>query len=148
MANLSNHQYADDPRPGSGYGNSANTVVCESNWGTDNLGAGDQHIVFTAARDCYVSNFVFVADDLDAHATPTLTMDVGTDTDDDEFIAATTVAQAGGSEATNTASTGTATEPRGFPLAAGEQVIVSVNAAAATAQAGSTRLYFDVLDIG
>lgn len=148
MANLTDHQYAADPRTGSGYGKQASTFVCESNWGTDNLGVGDQHKVFTAARACYVSNFVLVSDQLDTNGSATLTLDVGTNTDDDEFIAASTIGQTGGSTATNTISTGTATEPRGFVLAADEEIIISVKAASATAAAGQTTLYFDVLDIG
>lgn len=143
MANLRDHQYAADGRAGGGFnGNGRNTFTCESNWGTDNLGTGDSHRVFKAAKACVVSNFRFVSEDLDTDDTPTLVFDVGTDTDDDEFIAATDVGQGGGTELTNTASTGTATEA-GFPLAAGEYIIVTVSTGAATAAAGKTTLHFD-----
>ena len=143
MSNLRDHMYAADARNGGGFnGNGNATFICESNWGTGNLGAGDQHKLFQAAGACVVSNFRLVSEALDSHATPTLTLDVGTDTDDDEFIAASTVGQAGGTELTNTASTGTATEA-GFPLADGEYIIISVKAAAATAAAGKTTVVFD-----
>jgi hypothetical protein len=145
MANLKDHMYAADPRNGGGLrGNGVATVTCVSNWGTDNLGINDQHKLFTAAGDCIVSNFRLKADAMDTHATPTLTLDVGTDSDDDEFIAASTVGQAGGTEVTNTASTGTATEA-GFPIADGAEIIISCKAAAATAVAGSTTVVFDVI---
>lgn len=144
MADIRDHMYAADSRAGGGFNGSGSAhIEAVSNWTTDNLGAGDQHRIFRAAQDCFVSNFVLIADDLDSDGSPTITLDVGTDTDDDEFIAASTVGQGGGTELTNTASTGTATEA-GFPLSEGDYVIISVNAAAATAQAGNTTVHFDV----
>lgn len=145
-SNLNDHAYADGLRPGSGFGRERNTVVVSEEFGTANLTVNSQWRVYKANRACLVSNFVIATDQLDTHATPTLTIDVGTNTDDDEFIAGTTVGQTGGVEATNTASSGTATEPTGFPLAAGEYIIVSVKAAAATAAAGTVKLWFDVMD--
>lgn len=141
-SNLTDHQYAADARDPVGFnGNGLELVVCESNWGAANLTINSQHKLFKAAEACFVSDFSLVSDQLDTHATPTLTLDVGTDSDDDEFIAASTVGQTGGTELTNTASTGTATEA-GFPLAAGEYIIISVKAAAATAAAGQTTVRF------
>jgi hypothetical protein len=145
MANLPNHQYAGDARTPLGFGGSgAGHFFIKSDWGTDNLGAGDQQIVFKAAKACYVKNFALRSDDCDSHATPTLEWDVGTQTNDDEFITglSKTIGEAGGTTLTNTASTGTATEA-GFLLAADDQIIVSVRTAAATPQAGSTYLSFD-----
>lgn len=144
--NLTDHQYCDGLRTGSGYGRECNTVVVSSEWPAASLTINSQQRVFKVNRACFVKNFVLATDQLDTHATPTLTIDVGTNTDDDEFIAGSTVGQTGGTEATNTASSGTATEPAGFPLAAGEYIIVSIKAAAATAAAGTIKLWFDILD--
>jgi len=83
---------------------------------------------------------------MDTHATPTLKFDVGTNSDDDEFIDAATVGQGGGSTDTNVVAV--TTEQWGFPLAADEYIIISVETAAATAAAGTTRLIFEVLDLG
>jgi hypothetical protein len=142
-SNLTDHQYAADARDPVGFnGNGLEVVVCESNWGTANLTINSQHKLFKTAEACIVSDFSLVSDQLDTHATtPLLTLDVGTNTDDDEFIAASTIGQTGGTELTNTASTGTATEA-GFPLAAGEYIIISVKAAAATPAAGKTTVRF------
>jgi hypothetical protein len=144
--NLTDHQYCDGLRTGGGFGQRESTVVIKEEWPAASLSINSQFRVFKANRACFVKNFVLATDQLDTHATPTLTIDVGTNTDDDEFIAASAVGQTGGTEATNTASSGTATEPAGFPLAAGEYVIISIKAAAATAAAGTVKLWFDVMD--
>lgn len=144
--NLDDHQYCDGLRTGSGFGQGVSTVVVSSEWPAASLTINSQQRVFKVNRACFVKNFVLATDQLDTHATPTLTIDVGTNTDDDEFIAGSTVGQTGGTEATNTASSGTATEPAGFPLAADEYIIVSIKAAAATAAAGTIKLWFDIMD--
>ena len=144
-SNLTDHQYCDGLRTGSGFGKDRTTVKIESSWGTANLTVNSQQRVWKTKRACFVSNFVLRADDMDTHATtPTLAFDVGTNTDDDEFIANSAVGQAGGWEQTNVVDT--STEQAGFQLAAGEYIIISVKTAAATAAAGTTTLWFDIWD--
>lgn len=140
--NLDDHQYAGDARIPFGFGGSGEgRVHVTSEWAAANLTINSQQKIFKVAKPCYVSNFKLRTDQLDTHATPTLTIDVGTDTDDDEFIAAATVGQTGGLELTNVVDEST---EAGFPLAAGEYIIVSVKAAAATAAAGTVEVSFDI----
>ena len=145
--NLPDHQYAVDAnRPGSGFGKVSSQVVIETNWAAANLTVDSQQRVWKCDRSCFVRGFVLTATDMDTHATPTLKFDVGTNSDDDEFIDAATVGQGGGSTDTNVVAV--TTEQWGFPLAADEYIIISVETAAATAAAGTTRLIFEVLDLG
>jgi hypothetical protein len=142
MSNLTDHQYAQDGRIAFGFGGSGEGhVIAKSEWGTANLTVNSEHRVFKCLKDCYVSNFSLKATAMDSHATPLLTIDVGTQDDDDEFISGATVGQAGGVELTNVVDEST---EAGFPLVAGDYIIVSVKAAAATPVAGTTFLRFDV----
>lgn len=145
MANLRDHFFAADARsPFDTGGSGQGRITCKSEWGTDNLGSGDQHRVYKALRPCYVSNFALQADQLDSHVTPTITLDVGTQDDDNEFINASTIAQTGDVTLTNVVDESTVP---GFELAADDYIIVSLSAAAATAAAGNTYVSFDVAEI-
>ena len=144
MANLTDHMYAGDARiPFSVGGQGQGRIRIDTSWGTTNLGAGDQQVVFKAAKDCYVSNFALVSTDMDTHATPTLEFDVGIVADDDEFIVGTglTIGEAGGTTVVNAVDESTVA---GTVLAADATIIISVRTAAATAAAGTTNLSFDV----
>lgn len=143
--NLPDHQYCDGLRTGSGFGQPCAQVVIETDWAVANLAVNSQQRVWKTNRTCFVRGFVLTATDMDTHVTPLLTFDVGTNTDDDEFIAGATVGQGAGSTDTNVVAV--TTEQWGFPLAADEYIIISVKAAPATAAAGSTRLVFEILDL-
>jgi len=145
MTFLVAHQFADDARSPVGFGGSGSgRINIHTACGTDNLGAGDQQRVWLAAKACFVSNFALQASDMDTHATPALAIDVGTDTDDDEFISASAIAQTGDITLTNVVDESTVA---GFELAAGDYIIISIETAAATAAAGTTDLTFDVANI-
>ena len=140
--NIANHQYAGDARvPFSFGGSGQGPIRVHTDWATGNLAVNSEQKVFKVLKDCYVSNFALKASAMDSHATPLLTIDVGTDSDDDEFIAGTTVGRAGGTELTNVVDEST---EGGFPLAAGEFIVISIKAAPATAVAGTTDLSFDM----
>ena len=142
--NLPNHQYAGDARVPFAFGGSGEgRVIIKSDWGTDNLTVNSEQKVWKCLKNCYVSNFALRVTDMDSHGTPTLEWDVGTDTDDDEFIAGTgtTFGETGGYSITNVVDESTVP---GFYLAAGEYIVISVHTAAATAAAGTTTLSFDV----
>ena len=144
--NLADHQYAGDARSAFAFGGSGKgRINVDQDWAVANLTINSQQNIFKVAKAGWVSNFAIKTSvDMDPHATPLLTWDVGTDTDDDEFIAAATSLLAYAGVTTNTASTGTATEPNGFPVAAGDYIVVSVKAAAtASGVAGTVSVAFD-----
>jgi len=155
MTNLTDHQFAGDARhPFSFGGAGSGPITVKGDWGTANLTINSQQKVYKFAKAGFVNQFAIKSDTLmDSHATPLLTVDVGiydlsaTTTDDDEFMAAVTAAQMYTGHYTNTASTGTATAA-GFEVEAGDIVIVSVKAAAATAVAGEITLSFQYTAIG
>jgi len=131
MANIQDHQYAEDARVDFNTGQ----VRINTDWGVTNLTINSQQRVFKAAKDGYVSNFALTSTDMDTNAIPTLTIDVGTEANDDAFMAAATSGQAGVSSIANVAER--------VLLAEGEYVIISIKAASATAAAGSTQLSFN-----
>lgn len=143
MTNLPNHQLAGDARhPFSFGGAGAGPITVESNLATVNMAIDSSHKIYKFAKAGYVNQFAIKTSVLmDSHTTPTLTFDVGTAADDDEFIAGSTAALAFAGDLTNTASTGTATEA-GFLVAADSYVILSIKAAAATAVAGTVSVSF------
>ena len=136
MTNLV-HQLGGDARQTKG------ATRVEVALGTDNLTTGDSHSVFKFAKAGFINQVAIKSDVLmDSHATATLIIDIGTDTDVDEFIDGATAAQAFAGYFTNTASTGTATEA-GFPIAAGDILVVDIDAGAATAVAGNLSVSFN-----
>lgn len=144
MTNLTNHQLAGDARnPFSFGGAGEGTISVETDLGTVNLTTGDVHNIYKFAKAGFVSQFAIKSDvNMDPHATPTLIIDIGTDTDPDEFIDGATAAQAFAGYFTNTASTGTATEA-GFAVAAGDYILIDIDAGAtASAVAGTLRVSF------
>ena len=127
MANITDHMYAGDARvPFSVGGSGTGRITIVTDWGTDNLGAGDQQVVFKAAKACFVSNFSLRSTDMDTDATPTLEFDVGIVSDDDEFIVGTgkTIGEAGGTDLVNAVDESTVA---GTLLAADATIIISVH---------------------
>ena len=132
------HQMAGDARNGQG------TINVQLDLETGNLTTGDSHNMYKFAKAGFVSQFAIRSSvDLDPHpSTPTLIIDVGTDTDPDEFIDGATSAQAFAGFFTNTASTGTATAA-GFQVAAGDFIVLDIDAGAtASAVAGTATISF------
>ena len=146
MTDVTTHQMGGDARNPFGYGgNGVGRVTIVTNWATTNLVADDAAVVYKADKDCIVSNFVLSATDMDTHATPTLAIDVGITADDDEFIDASTVGQAGTTSVTNAVDESTVA---GTVLVADGTIIISIETSAATAAAGTTTLSFDVVNVG
>jgi hypothetical protein len=144
MANLADHQYAGDARvPFSFGGSGSGRMNIRTDWGTGNLGAGDQQVIYKAAKNCYVSNFAIFSEDMDSHATPTLSFDVGIVATDDLFIngGALTIGEVGGRSVVNNVDESTVA---GTVLLADATIIISVDDAATTAVAGYTLVSFDV----
>ncbi len=141
MSDVKTHQYGSDARVPFGFGGSGSgRIKIVTDWAAANLTINDEAIVFKTDKACVVSNFALEGTDMDTHATPTLTFDVGIAADDDEFIAASDVGQAGTTSVTNAVDESTVA---GTVLAADGTIIISVKAAAATAAAGTTTLSFD-----
>lgn len=149
MTNLTDHQLAGDARNPFSFGGAGHgAITVKADWATGNLAIDSQQKVYKFAKAGFVNQFAIKSDALmDSHATPLLTVDVGvidlsaSSTDDDEFMAAVTAAEMFAGHYTNTSSTGTATEA-GFEVEAGDIILVSVKAAAATAVAGEITLSF------
>lgn len=75
------------------------------------------------------------ADDLDTNGAPTITLDVGDGGDVDRYIAASTVAQAGGAPVESILKTGF-----GFVYTTDDTIDIMVKAAPATGAVGTVRL--------
>jgi hypothetical protein len=134
---LTPHAYAGDARMAFG-GNGKGRVTITSEWTALDLVISSYQKVFKAAKECVISNVIVSADDLDTHASPTITIDVGIfGGDDDVFVAASTAGQAGVTTVTNATADGAL-------LAADAVMMVSLKAAAATAAAGTIKITFDV----
>lgn len=98
-----------------------------------NLAANDLIKVFRAPKGFIVTGAYLYATDLDTNGTPTLTLALGDLADDDRFVAASTIGQAGGTTIT-LASAGA-----GYVFAEDTDVYIKAKAASATAAAGTVR---------
>lgn len=142
MVNITDHQFAGDARAPFAFGGSGEgRINIHTIWGITNLTIDSEQRVYKAAKACYVSNFALQASDMDSHATPLLTIDVGTDGNDDAFIDASTIGRTGDITLTNVVDESTVA---GLELAADDYIVISIEAAAATAVAGTMDLSFDV----
>ena len=134
MTDLAPHAYAEDARNPFGAGkNSGDTYKFELSLGTANLNAGDNFPLYKAAKDCWLEAPSMEFTDMDTHATGTLAFDLGTDSNDDAFMAAVD-ASAAGSSITPVATM--------VAVSAGDIISASVNTAAATAAAGTLTVGF------
>lgn len=148
---LAKHQYAGDARNAFAFGGSGKgRIVINQAWATGNLAVNSKQLIYRLDKPGWVSNFTLKTSvNMDPHDTPTLTWDVGTASsagaivDDDEFMAGITAALAFAGSTVNTASSGTATAPAGFAMAADTFIVVSIKAASATATAGVVSVGFD-----
>lgn len=95
--------------------------------------AGDKIHMFYLPKDAVVLEVYLDSDDLDTNASPTITLDVGTSSSANAFIAASTVAQGGGIDTLDP-------QKRGALMSADTEVIVTVNAGPATGAAGDVAL--------
>lgn len=108
--------------------------------GTGNLGAGDLWKFIKLSKNTEVRAASLTVTDMDTHATPTLTLDLGYDLDsgvddDDYWLANSTAGQAGG----------TAASTANIFRAADDYVVqVKVEAAGATKAAGTATLNLEL----
>lgn len=140
------HQMAAAKRvPFAADGGGSGRLNITSAWAASELTAGNSKNIFYFKDNGYVSNFSIKASaDMDTHATPTLTWDVGlagvSTTDADEFMAAVTGDEAYAGHDTNVVDEST---ELGFRVVAGDYITLASKAAAATGAAGNIKLAFD-----
>ena len=148
MAARIDHQLAGDARsPFSFGGQGDGRIAITTNWPAADLTAANIQKVFKFARTGRVGNFTIVADaDMDTHATPTLTWQVGVDgtatattTDPNKYMDAVTGDEAYAGHGTNVIAE---TTEAGSRVIAGDILTLGTLAAAATGVAGNVTIAF------
>jgi hypothetical protein len=139
-ASWQGNYFAFGPGPNDG----VKLIAIDLEIAADELSAADVHRFIYLNSNTIVLDAFVVSDDLDAHATPTLTLDLGYDldsgTDDDDYwLANSTVGQAGGTAASTAA-----------PFVPGDNFFVQakVETGAATGAAGTLTCYLLVAPAG
>lgn len=107
----------------------------------DGSAAGDILQMVTVPKGATILDMALSAEDLDTNATPTITLSVGDGDDDDRFIVASTVAQAGGIVRLGVGVAAADIDgAHGFKYTAQDTIDVKIVAAAATKAAGNITL--------
>ena len=151
MATRENHQFAGDARVPFSFGGAGNgRITITTNWPVADLTAANSQKLYKVAKAGYVSNFQIKADaDMDTHATPTLTWDVGitgvTATDVDEFMAAVTGDEAFAGHDTNEVAE---TTELGTRVVAGDYITLATKGAGLTGAAGNVTVGFTFIPEG
>lgn len=128
---------------GPAHENGVELLPIEVEFGADELSAADIHRAIRLNSDCIVLGAFVDAEDLDSNGTPTLTFDLGysgdTASDDDYWLANSTIAQAGG-----------VAESSALPFIPTEDYFVQfkVETGAATGAAGKITLYLRIANGG
>ena len=133
MADLTSPNYA--PRTAH-FGNAGSIVAIDS--GAVAIGAGNLTVnslikLFQVKKGFCVTGALMEATDMDTNGSPALAIKLGDSGDDDRFIAAASIGQAGG-VTTTLASAGA-----GYVFTADTDIYAKVSTAAATAAAGTLR---------
>ncbi len=130
MATLTNPNYGLAPS----FGHAGDIKVVDSGdiaVATADIAANGLIKLFRARKGFVVTGAFMKATDLDTNGTPTITMVLGDLTDDDRFVASSTIGQAGGQTMT-LAAAGTL-----YKFTADTDVYIKFPAGAATAAAGT-----------
>lgn len=98
------------------------------------LAAADTVTCMTIPANAYLVDLVLECTDIDTNGTPTVVLDVGIASNDDLFIAASTIGQAGGVARCNVAGALQYTSTSDYTI------IVTVDTVAATKAAGTLKL--------
>lgn len=148
MATRANHQFAGDARNPFSYGGVGDgRITIKTNWPAADLTAANIQKLFKFQRTGRVGNFTIVADaDMDTHATPTLTWQVGVDgtatattTDPNKYMSAVTGDEALAGHGTNELAE---TTEAGSRVIAGDIITLGTLGAAATGAAGNVTISF------
>jgi len=148
MAARENHQFAGDARSMFSFGGQGDgRIAITTNWPAADLTAANIQKLFRFQRTGRVGNFTIYADgEMDSHATPTLTWQVGVDgtdtattTDPNKYMSAVTDAEAVAGHGTNELAE---TTEAGSRVIAGDYITLGTLAAAATGVAGNVTIAF------